>query len=133
MNRREFLKTSAASGGSLLLAQTAPVGAAPAGQRVIEPALAAKSSRVPGDAIRALLAECDAARYAPPSELPSADACRAAGKVRGPRGVGRCHHGPGVDKDLRQPEGLGLPLDPLRSWHVEDAQPTLIRVQTALR
>jgi hypothetical protein len=44
----------------------------------IEPALAAHSGRVPADAIRALLAECDGARYAPPSALPPADACRAA-------------------------------------------------------
>jgi hypothetical protein len=44
----------------------------------IEPALASRSGRMPTDAIRALLAECDAARYAPPSALPPADACRAA-------------------------------------------------------
>ena len=44
----------------------------------IEPALASRSGRVPIDAIRALLAECDAARYAPPAALPPADACRAA-------------------------------------------------------
>lgn len=44
----------------------------------IEPALASRSPRVPPETIRALLAECDAARYAPPDKLPSAEACRAA-------------------------------------------------------
>jgi hypothetical protein len=44
----------------------------------VEPALAARSGRVDVDAIRALLAECDAARYSPPAALPTADACRTA-------------------------------------------------------
>ena len=44
----------------------------------IEPALAARRMRVPPESIRTLLAECEAARYAPPDQLPSADACRAA-------------------------------------------------------
>lgn len=44
----------------------------------IEPALASRSTRVSGETVTALLTECDAARYAPPDALPSADACRAA-------------------------------------------------------
>lgn len=44
----------------------------------IEPALSSRAMRVPAETVRALLAECDAARYAPPDQLPSADACRAA-------------------------------------------------------
>ncbi len=44
----------------------------------IEPALSSRAMRVPAETIRTLLAECDAARYAPPDQLPSADACRAA-------------------------------------------------------
>lgn len=43
----------------------------------IAPTLSSRT-RVPADAIQALLAECDAARYASPDALPSADACRAA-------------------------------------------------------
>lgn len=38
------------------------------------PALA--SSRVPGETVSALLAECERARFGPPDLLPSADACR---------------------------------------------------------
>jgi hypothetical protein len=47
----------------------------------IEPALSAlpaRARRVPIETVTALLTECDAARYAPPDALPSADACRAA-------------------------------------------------------
>jgi hypothetical protein len=44
----------------------------------IGPALSPRATRIPVDTVTALLAECDAARYAPPGLLPSADACRAA-------------------------------------------------------
>lgn len=42
----------------------------------IEPALAGSGSRVPAEDVIALLTACDLARYAPPSALPAADACR---------------------------------------------------------
>jgi hypothetical protein len=41
-------------------------------------AFAGRSSRMPVDTVEAFLAECEAARYAPPDALPSAEACRAA-------------------------------------------------------
>jgi hypothetical protein len=42
----------------------------------VAPALAGRSSRVPPESVASLLAACEAARYAPPSALPSATECR---------------------------------------------------------
>jgi hypothetical protein len=44
----------------------------------IGPALSSRATRIPVETVAALLAACDAARYAPAELLPSADACRAA-------------------------------------------------------
>jgi len=44
----------------------------------VEPALAGRPTRVPAEAVTALLAACETARYAPPAALPAADACREA-------------------------------------------------------
>jgi hypothetical protein len=44
----------------------------------IRPALAARGSRAPAEIVTELLGACEAALYAPPSQLPSAEACRAA-------------------------------------------------------
>jgi hypothetical protein len=42
----------------------------------VEPALAGRATRVPAEAVAALLAACETARYAPAAVLPEADACR---------------------------------------------------------
>jgi hypothetical protein len=42
----------------------------------VRAALAGRAARVPAESVAALLAECETARYGPPSALPSADACR---------------------------------------------------------
>jgi hypothetical protein len=42
----------------------------------VSAALAGRRSRIPAESVVALLAECETARYGPPSALPSADACR---------------------------------------------------------
>jgi hypothetical protein len=44
----------------------------------IPPALAARGSRAPAEIVTELLGACEAALYAPPSQLPSAEACRTA-------------------------------------------------------
>ena len=44
----------------------------------VEPALAGDGARVPVEVVTALLAACEAARYAPVEQLPSAEACRQA-------------------------------------------------------
>jgi hypothetical protein len=46
--------------------------------REIGPALEEKNARVPAETVTSLLAACEHARYAPPDEMPSADACRQA-------------------------------------------------------
>jgi hypothetical protein len=44
----------------------------------IDVALAGRDERVPAELVSAVLAACDRARYAPPNEVPSIDACRTA-------------------------------------------------------
>jgi hypothetical protein len=42
----------------------------------VAPALSGRPGRIPAETVASLLAACEAARYAPPASMPSAEACR---------------------------------------------------------
>ena len=72
--RAAYDEISAAVRGHLAAQARLPAAALTAAE--IDAALAASHSRVPRETVATLLTSCDEARYAPPEQVPSAEACR---------------------------------------------------------